>query len=410
MYITCWNPPKSRQITFDEILEGVVDVNSLMNYGDKTSTMTVCRNDLSQRLQSITNIKEMISKLKSYNEKYAELEASNLASHYRHFTIPKKSGGERPIDAPDQELKDALTELRLLLKSFMIADYHTAAHAYVENRGTLSAVKAHQMGHVRYKTDMTTGDRRKGTYLNNWGVSFDFHGFFPSTSFRFLMGQLSQIYPFALIMQDEEGKAELQKAIRMCFLNGGLPQGTPISPWLTNVMMIPFDHLINRKLTTGFKMKDGITRQFTYTRYADDIDISCHLSFDPMEMQDVIKAALEFIHAPFTLNEEKTHYGNRNSSENWMLGLMWNKDNEITVGWRNLKQFKAQIVYYIDAKKNGNGWELEDVQKFNGKISYYRMVEAEKIDYIIDHYNQKFDVNLMAMIKDDLRPKEGIVS
>ena len=29
MYVTYWNPPRTRQITFDEILSGVVDVNQL---------------------------------------------------------------------------------------------------------------------------------------------------------------------------------------------------------------------------------------------------------------------------------------------------------------------------------------------------------------------------------------------
>lgn len=404
MYITCWNPPKARQITFEEILNGISDAEALKKVGDKTSTITVCRDNLSVRMAAITDVRKMISMLTEFNAKYAQLENSDLSKHYTHFAIPKKSGGERPIDAPDKELKDALVELRDILKGFMVADYHTAAHAYIENRGTLSAIRTHQAGHTRYQIDKETGVRKKVTFENNWGASFDFHGFFPSTTFRFLMGQLSQIYPFALIMRYEDGKEELKKAIKLCFLHDGLPQGTPISPWLTNVMMIPFDHLMSRKLITGYKMKDGVVRQFTYTRYADDIDISCYLSFDPMEIQDVIKSALEFIHAPFTLNEKKTHYGNRHSSENWMLGLMWNKDNEITVGWRNLKQFKAQIVYYIDAKKNGSGWDLEDVQKFNGKISYYRMVEEEKLNYIIDHYNQKFGVNLMEMIKDDLRP------
>lgn len=409
MYITYWNPPKARQITFDEILAGVSNADVLKNYGDKTSTVTVCRNDLSERVRSITDIDEMINKLVDYNTRHADLESSDLSTHYRHFTIPKKSGGERPIDAPDSELKDALTELRDLLKSFMIASYHTSAHAYIEGRGILSAVKTHQRGHTFHKTNPTTGVSEKVTYENNWGVSFDFHGFFPSTNFRFMMGSLAQIYPFCLIMESQRGHEELKKAIKLCFLNDSLPQGTPISPWLTNVMMIPFDHLMTRKLTTGYKMKDGVTRYFTYTRYADDIDISCYLSFDPMEIQEVVKVALEFIHAPFTLNEKKTHYGNRHSSKNWILGLMWNQNNEVTVGWRNLKTFKSQIVYYIDSKRHGRNWDLEDVQKFNGKISYYKMVENDTIEYIIKKYNEKFGVDLMAMIKEDLRPKEGIM-
>lgn len=407
MYITYWLPQKTRQISFDEIMAGILNVNQLKNIGDKTATVTVCRNDLSDRLFRITNTPEMIAQLYAFNEKYVALEQCDLKTHYRHFSIPKKSGGWRPIDAPDKELSDAQTELRELLNGFMIASYHTAAHAYIQNRSILTAVRKHQAGHIKKKFNPELGYSETIVYENNFAASFDFHGFFPSTNPEFLLHMFSQIYPFALIMRSQNGDEQLRKALSLVFLNGGLPQGTPISPWLTNVMMIPFDHLMSRKLTRGYTMKDGIEREFTYTRYADDIDISCPLSFDPLEIQQIIIDALHFINAPFTLNEKKTHYGNRHSCKNWMLGLMWNQNNEITVGWRNMKYFKAALTNYIDAKKHGRNWALEDVQTLNGKISYYKMVEKNVVDYIIDTYNEKFKVDIEEMIRADLRPVDG---
>lgn len=410
MYVTYWNLPRTRQITFDEILSGVVDVNQLKYAGDETSTRTVQRNGLNDRLVAITNVTNMITRLTEFNQKYARLEAvRDLSTHYYHFEIPKKTGGVRPIDAPTNELSDALVELRTLLKSFMIADYHTAAHAYINGRGTLSAIKKHQAGHRYTVKDRETGKEKIVTYENNWAVKFDFHGFFPSSTPEFIYGMFSKIYPFSLIMKDRNGYNQLTKAMRLCFLNGGLPQGTPISPWITNVMMIPFDYMLNKKLSYKYTMKDGISRTFTYTRYADDITISCYLSFDPMEMQDIIKETLDAINAPFTLNEEKTHYGNRHSSENWMLGLMWNANNDITVGWRNFKDFKKMASNYIVCKKEGKTWDLEDLQQFNGRLNYYRMVEKEAVDTVISRYNEKYRVDMMAMLKADLKPKEGVV-
>ena len=128
-----------------------------------------------------------------------------------------------------------------------------------------------------------------------------------------------------------------------------------------------------------------------------------------MEMQDIIKETLDAINAPFTLNEEKTHYGNRHSSENWMLGLMWNANNDITVGWRNFKDFKKMVSNYIVCKKEGKTWDLEDLQQFNGRLNYYRMVEKESVDTVISRYNEKYRVDMMAMLKADLKPKEGVV-
>lgn len=408
MYVTYAAPEKTRQITIDEILEGIVDCQKLKYFGDKTATITVCREDLTPRLKAITNVNGMIRSLKEFNEKYSELEKErDMSGHYTHYEIPKKTGGLRPIDAPDKMLSDALNELQALLKSFMLADHHTAAHAYVSGRSTLTAIKKHQEGHIRTKVNKETGKTETVVYENNWSVKLDFHGFFPSSTPEFVYGMLSVIYPFALIMKDPVGHDELTKAMSIVFLRNGLPQGSPLSPWLTNVMMIPFDHLLTRKVRRGFKMKDGVTRDFTYTRYADDITISCYLSFDPQEIEDVVKNILDYIHAPFTLNEEKTHYGNRHSSKNWILGLMWNQDNEITVGWRNIKNLKLMLGGYINCKKAGNPWPIDEVQELNGLISYYKMVEKDRIETLISRVNEKHGVDVEKMIKADLSLKEN---
>lgn len=405
MYVTYWNPPKMRQITFEEILMGVSNLNQMKLSGDETSTRTICVKDVPRRLLNLTDVPAMIQQLKEFNMKWTEvINEQDLGVHYRHFSIPKRDGGWRPIDAPDTTLSDALIELRDLLKSFMIADYHTAAHAYIQNRSIITAVKAHVAGHPRTVVNQETGEVEVKAFPNNWKVSLDFHGFFPSTTPDFVFGMLSTIYPFNLIMRYLEGGEQLRMALRLAFLRGGLPQGTPMSPWLTNVMMIPFDHLMSRKLSK-LKMADGVTRQFTYTRYADDLHISCYLSFDPMEIQEIVIQALKFFNAPFCLNESKTRYGNRNSSENWMLGLMWNQNNEITVGWRNMKTFKAMVTNYIGAKKDGKDWDLEEVQHFNGLISYYKMVNRNATMDVIKKYNAKFHVDVEAMIHDDLTPK-----
>ena len=72
------------------------------------------------------------------------------------------------------------------------------------------------------------------------------------------------------------------------------------------------------------------------------------------------------------------------------------------------KIIKAEgLMNYINAKKRGETWELEDLQKFMGKLNYYYMVEPEVIDNLIHRYNEKFGVNVVAMLREDLRPKEG---
>ena len=81
---------------------------------------------------------------------------------------------------------------------------------------------------------------------------------------------------------------------------------------------------------------------------------------------------------------------------------MLNKDNEITIGHQKKKTFKAMCCNYVEDKRKGITWDLHDVQVFAGLISYYRMVEKEYIDYVIEHCNAKFNTNIELLIKQDL--------
>ena len=58
---------------------------------------------------------------------------------------------------------------------------------------------------------------------------------------------------------------------------------------------------------------------------------------------------------------------------------------------------------YIMDKKNGTDWNIQDVQVIDGYCNYYRMIEGDTIDRIINHINEKFNVNVVQMIKNDLK-------
>ena len=58
---------------------------------------------------------------------------------------------------------------------------------------------------------------------------------------------------------------------------------------------------------------------------------------------------------------------------------------------------------YVNDKKNGIDWEKSDVMVLEGYRNYYRMVEKENIDGLINHIGEKYGVDIVQMIKDDLR-------
>ena len=92
---------------------------------------------------------------------------------------------------------------------------------------------------------------------------------------------------------------------------------------LTNAVMIPIDHRI---------FNDLAHKKYVYTRYSDDIHISCVQKFDDKKMVKYIQDVLKEFGAPWKIKPEKTLFGtNKACSSNWMLGLNLNKDNIITV-------------------------------------------------------------------------------
>ena len=191
------------------------------------------------------------------------------------------------------------------------------------------------------------------------------------------------------------GKHQLQKALSLCFLNNGLPQGTPISPFLTNVMMIAIDLKISNAL------RNFDNRRFVYTRYADDLLISCKIDFYKDKVQKLVMDTLSEFQAPFGIKPEKTRYGS-SAGRNWNLGLMLNSDNEITIGHKRKKQFKAMLDNYMRDRAAGNGWDRHDIQVLGGLISYYRMVEKDYINYLLNQYSMKYGADIDKCIKMDL--------
>lgn len=377
-YITTRRPAPYRQITLDEILNGPVAVSRL-TLPDTTCTKTCFKARLDDKFLNRFNVDSMVSVLEDFNIQNERLFGAERRSLYKTFHIPKKSGGLREINAPLPELMDALRQLKTIFENNMFASYHTSAFAYVKGRCPVDAVKKHQQNNSK------------------WFIKLDFSNFFGSTTQEFVISMLTLIFPFSEIVKSERGVNALTKALSLCFLNGGLPQGTPISPTITNIMMIPIDH----HLCNGLRKMD---ERYVYTRYADDILVSSKLNFNYINVQNYILSVLKSFNAPFELKKEKTRYGS-SAGRNWNLGVMLNKDNEITIGHERKKTFKAMCCNYIQDKKKGVDWDLHDVQVFAGLISYYRSVEKDYIDYIISHANEKFGVDMESLIKRDITGK-----
>ena len=378
VYVTVKMPPMYRQMSIEELLFGNSDSPAVIN-DNTANTRTDVYDRLSPRIQSLVNVDRLIARLVEFNKATAHLRSCDRASLYRTFHIPKSSGhGFRRIDAPNDELMEALRTLKNIFETDFNALYHTSAFAYIKHRCTVDAVKRHQAN------------------KSKWFGKFDLSNFFGNTTMEFVMNQFSMIFPFSEVVKVPRGRQELETALELAFLNGGLPQGTPISPTITNIMMIPVDY----KLANGFR--NFGKQSFVYTRYADDFIVSSQFDFNCAEVQKFIVSTLKSFNAPFTLNPEKTRYGS-SSGKNFNLGVVLTRDNRITVGHRKKRQFQAMLSSFVLDTQHGNPWSLEDVQVLDGLRNYYRMVEGETIDNIIKHIGNKYQVDIVDMIKIQLR-------
>lgn len=378
VYIVRRLSPVYRQMSLEDLLLTDVDETKFGFLSDSSATRTIKKDSLDYKTIKETRVKYLINVLKKFNNDNEMLQKCDRRNLYRTFFIPKKSGGLRRIDAPNNELMSALKRLKAIFEDDFGALYHTSAFAYVKGRCTIDAVKKHQIN------------------KSKWFAKYDLSNFFGSTTLDYVMSILKMIYPFNEVMNNAFGYEELRKAVELAFLDGGLPQGTPISPLITNIIMIPVDYLLFNKL------RNYNNQQYVYTRYADDFIISSKYDFDAKAIERLINEALKEFNAPFLINDKKTRYGS-SAGSNWNLGVMLNKDNEITVGHRTKRRFATMLFNYAKDKANGINWTLEDVQVLDGCRSYYSMVEKEAINRIVEKVSRSTNINIDAEIRRDLK-------
>jgi uncharacterized protein (TIGR03067 family) len=157
-----------------------------------------------------------------------------LEPTYQEFTIPKRAGGRRRLCAPREDLKTLQRHiLHRLLRRLKV---HPAATGF--ERG--QSIVTHARRHARRAVV----------------VRLDVKDFFPSTA-------ASRVYDYLRAIGWNRPAARL--LTRLCTHRGGLPQGAPTSPRLSN--------LVNFRLDARLA---ALARRFEaiYSRYADDITLS----------------------------------------------------------------------------------------------------------------------------------------
>ncbi|RWO94618.1 MAG: RNA-directed DNA polymerase [Mesorhizobium sp.] len=226
---------------------------------------------------------------------------------YVYFTIPKKSGTRRLITAPTSRLKYVQGQLTELLGKI---------EAELEGRRTTKyCVLSH--GFKKGFSIVTNADvHRNRRHVFN----ADLRDFFPSINFGRVYGFFQKDRNFNLSPKIATIIAQIA-----CHDNQ-LPQGSPCSPVISNLIAHMLDIKLNRIASAG---------HCSYTRYADDLTFSTNEKDFPPWIARLVRGShdkwvagdllLERIYrSGFSLNEAKTRMQHRNSRQD-TTGLIVNQ-------------------------------------------------------------------------------------
>lgn len=161
-------------------------------------------------------------------------ELGSVRASYRHFTVPKRSGGSRLITAPDDATKRL--QRRILHRLLDRLPAHPAAHGFELGRSIVTNAVTHERAAVILKLDV--------------------RDFFGAT-------KASRVRRYFRVVGWDRDAAKI--LTRLTTWDGGLPAGAPTSPRLANLVNVMLDARL-----AGLAAREGAT----YTRYADDLTFS----------------------------------------------------------------------------------------------------------------------------------------
>ncbi|MCZ2100084.1 MAG: reverse transcriptase family protein [Chitinophagales bacterium] len=333
---------------------------------------------------------------------YANPELCN--KRYTSFTIKKKSGANRTINAPVRGLKTMLRSLNFVLQC--IYEPHKCATGFVLDKSIVDNAKKHLGKH--YVLNLDLKDFFHSFDRNRVKMAFMYEPFHlkgDKEPLAFLLANLCT-HPFEI-----DG-----------VINTVLPQGSPTSPTLTNIICKTLDRRLN-----------GLAKRFgaVYSRYADDITFSSNKNIFKnedfiLELNRIISEdnlldinGKKIVIGPkLEIKTEKTRL-QQSVYRQEVTGLTVNE--KVNVQSRYVKQIRMYLYYwekygyekaesifkrdYLADKGHVKNMNAHLVNVLDGKLEFLKMVKGsedstylglrkrfDKIAGIIDPINHVIDI------------------
>lgn len=262
---------------------------------------------------------------------------------YTIKNIRKKNGGIRVLNIPPKYTRIVQTKLNEVLQKLYIP--LKPVHGFVKTNDTPKNIISNASQHVQKKHV----------------INIDIENFFDSINFGRVRG-LFLSKPFNV------SKNIATRLAQLATYDNKIPQGSPISPILSNLICIKLDHEL---------IKIAKEYSLTYTRYADDITFSTYKK--KINSVRIIRAINKVIeNNGFTINEKKTRIQDFNQTQ-IVTGLKVNQ--KVNLRRSYIKQIRSMLFsWYKDGLEKASNLHFD---KFNKQESKYAKNREESFKNIL---------------------------
>ncbi len=269
---------------------------------------------------------------------------------YKSFTIKKRNGSERLIEKPNPVIMPVLKAINSSIFSCFNINSHVCG--FVKEKSVLD----NALPHLGCKTL----------------IKIDIKDFFPSINLKQVVYAL-RYYGYGKNVSKYLGYLCVNKDFT-------LPQGSPTSPVLSNIVCNILDSRIYGLLSKTFQLYS-----FEYTRYADDITISSKLKIPKQSILKVISQIYQIIREEgFAPNYDKTKWF-YNGKKLLVTGIVVNNNENLYLDRKVRRKIENTIRYvrkygwighisYINEKENEHFSIQSYKEHIFGLCAYYKMI------------------------------------
>ncbi len=295
-----------------------------------------------------------------------------VKDNYKRYTIPKKRGGTRTIAAPMPLLKHTQRQVLDTILAKIASPKH--AHGFIQGKSVMTNATVH--------TGSTPGaSKTTGPALV---INIDLKDFFPTISYERVQGMFQklgysgQIASILAMICTDCNREPIEVNGKVMFVateRRKLPQGSPASPAITNILCRRMDNRLH-----GLAAKQG----FTYTRYADDLTFSTTTAKETTVLGKFCFRVTKIVEAEgFQVNETKTRFM-RKSCRQEITGIIVNSGSGgIARPW--IKKFRAAIHNASKlVQAQGGTLPIENCNELRGMAAWAHVVDPKRYKKLID--------------------------